>query len=213
MDNKKNNNTLILFLVVIIIIMAVVIGLLLTGTIKLNSKTVNNDSKVTTNDNSNSNNSSEVVSYNYSDIKGLYKASYEFTSEELGEEGNNKVSANYYLYLYENGTFTYRMSIVSPMGYNGNYTIVENKIILNYLFKTASDTSLTVTSGTKELLINSDLSIRDSDPFSTHKELSKITEVKLTKATSTEENEYSYDFSNVLENADLFNNKTNNNIK
>ncbi|MBR3161547.1 MAG: hypothetical protein IKF19_02295 [Bacilli bacterium] len=206
MDNKKTNNALIVFLIIIILIMAIIIGLLFTGTINLKSKTGNKDSNITNNENSN--NSNEVVTYNYTDIKGLYKGSYEFTSEELAQDESNKVSANYFLHLYENGTFTYRMSIVVPMGYNGNYTIVGNKIMLNYLFKTGNDTGLVVTNGTKELLINSDLSIHDSDPFSTHKEISKIKEIELVKATPTEEKDYTYDFSNVLENGDLVNNQT-----
>ena len=45
-------------------------------------------------------------------MKGLYK----FETEILTDESRNEYRATYNLYLYENGTFLYKISTMAPFG-------------------------------------------------------------------------------------------------
>lgn len=105
--------------------------------------------------------------YTYSNIQGLYKAN---TKDKDGE--NRK----YELYLSETGTFIYVNYVDSETGIVGNYTIVDDQIILNYLFSKGNDAELTATEGKKVLKIGENNIITDSKPENTNSsslELSK----------------------------------------
>lgn len=104
------------------------------------------------------NTSSNTDKYSYSIVKGSYKGK--------AKDDNEDVNRNYELHLYENGTFSYINYTDTQKGQIGNYTLLDNKIILNYWFNTGNDTSLTATSGSKTLIINMNNSITDSNPDS-----------------------------------------------
>lgn len=82
-------------------------------------------------------------SYSYSDITGVYEWKDE---SELGVT----------LVLSEDGTFGYYFEVG---GITGNYTIVDNTIILNEIFSHGGGVGLVVTKGEKKLTINNNNSI------------------------------------------------------
>ena len=134
----------------------------LQGKIDNISSTINSNSKIentTSNDKTISNGATdnETKTYLYSSIKGSYKG----TAKDSDETNVNR---NYELYLYENGTFKYVNYTEVETGKIGNYNIVDDTIVLNYLFNTGSDAGLTATEGKKTLKINADNSIADSNP-------------------------------------------------
>ena len=59
-------------------------------------------------------------------MKGLYKFEY----KNLNENSEIEYKTTYNLYLYENGTFVYKMLNIAPSGYIGNYIIENNEIKL-----------------------------------------------------------------------------------
>jgi len=192
---KENNKSVIIVLIVITIIMGIITILALNGTISLNQKRTDNTEEITDNTQNN------TPVYNYSNIKGLYT----FTGNEITDENNNKFTPTYYLYLYENGTFNYKLSMGAPFGYMGNYIIIDNKIILNYLFSTNSGAGINVTEGTHTININDDNTLIDTNqPIDTI----NLTSVTLEKATLEDENTFlnGNDFSNILNNYHISNN-------
>lgn len=82
-------------------------------------------------------------SYSYSDVKGKY-------------EWKNENDLGVQLILSEDGTFAYYFEVG---GITGNYTIIDNTIILNEIFAHGSGIGLVVTKGEKKLTINKDNSI------------------------------------------------------
>ena len=82
------------------------------------------------------------------DIAGTYKA----TSQDRIIE----------LVLYSNGLFEYTDYTYAAKGILGNYYLSEDNIVLENLFNTYSDTSVTSTSGTIKLIINKDGIITDN---------------------------------------------------
>lgn len=82
-------------------------------------------------------------SYSYSDVKGEY-------------EWKNENDFGVQLILSEDGTFGYYFEVG---GITGNYTIVDNTIILNEIFVHGGGLGLVVTKGEKKLTINKDNSI------------------------------------------------------
>lgn len=81
--------------------------------------------------------------YSYNDIKGIYAWKDE---NDLGVK----------LVLSEDGTFGYYFEVG---GITGNYTIVDNTIILNEIFSHGGGLGLVVTKGEKKLTINNNNSI------------------------------------------------------
>ena len=135
MEQEKNKNGVNLFLIFVIAILAVLCILFATGTISLKKDTVDN------NQNSNSN-----VQYSYSEMKGLYK----YTT------GND----TYQLYLYDNGTYVFDLSVpYSPNILLGNYIIENNTIKLNNLFRQGSGISVVLSSGNGTFIISNDKTI------------------------------------------------------
>ena len=105
-------------------------------------------------------NENGVKLYTYSDIKGEYV----YKGQEIYNEAmDGNITPEYKLYLYDNGMFYYNYAYIAGEGKIGNYTIVNNTIVLNNLFDTHSDVSLTTTNGTKALTINEDGSLTDSN--------------------------------------------------
>lgn len=81
--------------------------------------------------------------YSYSNMKGIY-------------EWKNEDDIGIQLILSEDGTFAYYFEVG---GITGNYTLVDNTIILNEIFKHGGGMGLVVTKGEKKLTINKDNSI------------------------------------------------------
>lgn len=148
----------------------------------------------------------EQKEYTYESVKGLYKNTTETT---INVDGEINLVARYDLYLYDNGTFNYRYGTMTRMGYMGNYIIKDNTIVLNYLFSTGNDMGISVTNGSKTLIINDDGSITDDkqDLITL-----SLTSIKLEKATANEEIEFlnENDFSKVLNDYYISNNAINN---
>ena len=144
------------------------------------------------------NNTASLV-YDYSNIKGVYGAN------KTVEVDNNNESASFTLYLWENGTFKYEHSIYAPSGIIGNYVLVNNKIVLNYLFETNSGTGLNITKGSKEIAINEDGTLTDKNYVYLGNSSISIT------LSRKEENEYfkTNSFYEMVSNADdILNQKT-----
>lgn len=146
-----------------------------------------------------------AMEYTYDDIKGLYTYRSEtIIDEELG----NEYDAFYYLYLNENGTFSYRMGTGAPFGYMGNYIIKDNTIVLNYLFSTNSGAEIIVTTGSKTITITANDTLVDGNPSVT---VANMTNVTLKKASSAEASEFAQceDLAYVLKNYHITNNAPN----
>ena len=196
---KKKNNTWIIVVLVIL-----VLGL---GGYLIYDKVIDKIGKEEVKEESDKQNEIiEQKEYTYESIKGLYKNTTE-TTMNVDDEKINLV-ASYNLYLYDNGTFNYRYGTMTRMGYIGNYIIKDNTIILNYLFSTGNDMGISVTNGSKTLIINEDGSITDNKQDLT---TLSLTSIILEKTTANEENEFlnENDFSKVLNDYYISNNATN----
>lgn len=105
----------------------------------------------------------------------------------MQDENGNEGQFAFYLSLYENGTFNYRMSFLVPFGYIGNYIIKDDAIVLNYLFRTTSGAGIFRTTGTKTIIINSESNLIDSNPMEDVDYLNnKPTSVNLEKDVNAE---------------------------
>lgn len=144
------------------------------------------------------------ITYTYEDMKGLYT----FTGDPVYSEGaEGNITPTYNLYLYENGTFNYQYTgVATPQGMVGNYIIEGDKIILNYLYTTGSDVSLTRTTETKTLVIGKDNTLTDNNqPLS----LVSSKSINLEKASESAENEFvenTPSFDKMLNEYPVFNN-------
>ncbi len=179
---KKSNKGVIIFLIIIIIILAIFNGLIISGTLNINTndtKSKNAQNKIT----NNSNSQTTSNEYQYSKMKGLYS----FVSDNFQDDNNGEYNVSYSLYLYENGTFRYSFYYMASFGYIGNYTIVGNKINLNFLFTTNSGASIDVTNGNHTLTINNENEILDSKQLINSVNL---TEIKLKKQSEEKAKEY-----------------------
>ncbi len=149
----------------------------------------------------------EATKYTYDDLKGLYT----YRSETIKDENfGNEYDAFYYLYLHENGTFTYTMGTGAPFGYMGNYIIKDDTIVLNYLFNTNSGAEIIVTTGSKTITITAKDTLVDVNPSVT---VANMTNVTLKKASPVEESEFSQvdaNFSNILNTYHITNSAPNN---
>ncbi len=179
---KKSNKGVTIFLIIIIIILAIFNGLIISGTLNINTnntKSKNTPNKIT----NNSNSQTTSNEYQYSKMKGLYS----FVSDNFQDDNNGEYNVSYSLYLYENGTFRYSFYYMAPLGYIGNYTIVGNKINLNFLFTTNSGAGIDVTNGNHTLTINNENEILDSKQLINSVNL---TEIKLKKQSEEKAKEY-----------------------
>ena len=136
--------------------------------------------------------------YSYSLIKGVYKG-----TAKNAEKNDEKTERTYELCLFENGTFKYISYTSFEDGYIGNYTIDDNKIMLNYWFSTGSDAGLSATNGTKTLKINEDNSIMDSKPNDSNSPTLTL------KKISSNESKDDVDNINYLINTFVISNKNN----
>lgn len=200
---KKKNNLIIILVGVIFVILVTSWILFTTGTITLSSNKATND---TLDNNIQKNQISDncTTGYKYSDLKGLYK----YESGTLKDESGNEYNAWYSLYLYDNGTYQYRMGTIAPFGNMGNYIIEGDKIILNYLFTTSSGSGINVVNGTKKITINSTSSLSDSVNFPEELPNKNIT---LTRASENEAQNFlkNNDFQDFLNNNPIFNKTSN----
>ena len=148
MEQQNNKNGVNLLLVVITIALAILCILFATGTINFKSgdECIEENTSI-----------EDTTETSKSNVVGTYTAKF----ENLKGDGDMN-TASITLNLYENGVFTYVFSQYAPIGVLGNYTIEDNKIILNNWFNSNSGTGLNITKGTKTLIINSDGSITDN---------------------------------------------------
>ena len=148
-------------------------------------------------------------SYSYSDISGLYSATFESVPGNcFGEE---LCDLNYHLYLNEDGTFVYYSSADFTSNYIGNYVIEGNNIKLNYLFKGWHEPEFWTTSGTTVININSKDELVDTDVVA-GSDIIGTKEVKLIRNNDKSVIEaYSLEFRSRIEKAELHNDYTDNN--
>ena len=137
---KETNKKIIITLMIIVLLLCVLFILAITGEVSINSKVKSTNLSVK---------NIEKTTYTYEEIKGLYS----FESELTKDENDNEYKKSYTLYLYENGTFRYRNSTFAPTGYIGNYIIIDDKIILNYLYSTNSGVGIFAAKGSTEIKI------------------------------------------------------------
>ena len=168
----ENKNTGLKVLIIILTLLVVA----LSGYI-IYDKSLSDDNNV---NNDVNNNSMEEI--NYENMKGAYK-----TTQSVTIDGQNQ-DIPFILYLWENGTFKYEEIYNVSSGYIGNYIIKDNKLILNYLFSTGTDVSLTVTNGSKEITINKDktLSTNSNHNYDNNKPIS----ITMTKSNDSYDNIY-----------------------
>ena len=164
---KETNKKIIITLMMIILVLSVFYMLALTGTITLKpeEKCISQPQET------------EIKSYTYEEMKGLYSYTGETEKDDQGNE--YRISAD--LYLYENGTYRYINYTNAPHGHVGNYIIVDNKIILNYLYRTGSGTGITATKETSEITINDKEELLLSENIGVNKK-----EINLTKNNNEE---------------------------
>ena len=156
------------------------------------SETINTNNTENTISTNKTSNQSKL--YSFSDVAGTYKGLFKDNSTI---ENSNK---HYVLNLFENGTFLYENYIDIQSGIIGNYTIIDNTIILNYWFRTGNDASLSVISGQKKLNINENNSITDSQP-----ENSNSSNLVLNRISSSEETEKDTIINYYIDNCYIYN--------
>ena len=86
-------------------------------------------------DNTDNTQVTENKTYSYEDIAGYYTTDFIFNSDKTDSTG-----ASVFLYLYSDGTYSYRYAYNAPYGTIGNYIIKGNTIIMNDIAKTGSGT-------------------------------------------------------------------------
>lgn len=145
-----------------------------------------NIEKTNTNTEISKNNPESVVdnsksTYSYDNIKGIYKYSKKLNADS---------TAQYELFLLDNGTFSYHYMTEIDHALWGNYIILNDEIILNKLFTTESDAGIHATdSGKIKLKINSDGTITDTNELLSVEEQYKnlFKEVKLEKSLNKDD--------------------------
>lgn len=183
MEGKNNSNVVVILLVVIILGLVgfIVYDKVLNKTDLENNNISNNQEQI----------AEQKVVYSYNAIKGLY-------TYESNMKTQNNFNYEYELYLYENGTFIYYEFEGLKSRAIGNYTIVDNKIILNELFRTGTDVGIKVN---KEeilttLIINSDNTITDENHDIGSIVLNKEDLLKEKEFLEQNENNITYIFNN-----------------
>ena len=168
MEKKNNSGMLVGVLIGIIIMLLVFVGLFATGTIgfKTTANTDNGQNNLTSKTNfSNEDTKDEVKEYSYDKVAGYYEAKINEKAEGVIEDDPGVTT--YSLYLYENGTFSFRWAHMAPIGFIGNYIIKNNEIILNPMYDTNSGAGKTKTTNKPTTLtINQDETLEtDGDTF------------------------------------------------
>ena len=159
---KETNQKIIITLIIIILLLCILFVLALTGEIRITPKEENTNLKVTEHEKN-----IEKTSYTYEELKGLY--SFE-ESEKRDSDGFNE-SKSYDLYLYENGTFDYRVSTSTADGRIGNYIIIDNTLKLNCFYSYNLGVGLTYKEGTSTLIINKDGTLTETKNLITEKNI------------------------------------------
>ena len=190
---KKSNGGLIGCLLFIIIILIAFIVLLLTGVINLNTNDKVKNSQVD-NIKAVENNNIQSSIKSVKDVVGRYKTEYKNI-----EINGSEAELDILLTLYENGIFSYIYSFGPPSGTLGNYVVNNNKVILTYWYNTNSGSGLNITKGEKELIINEDGSITDSNiKNGMLKEILEENNISIIELEKTDDNVDKFDISNTL---------------
>ncbi len=183
----KNNRGLVITTIILALLLVAVGSYVAYDTFVKQDETI----QPSINENVGNDISAEVMKYTYEGVKGLYT----YTSEAA----QNEQDLFYYLYLYENGMFNYKMGTGASFGYIGNYVIKEDKVVLNFLFKIDSGAGVTVSTGSKTITITENDVLVDDNPSVVVDDMKKVT---LKKASSAEEREFLQgdDFLEILKN-------------
>ena len=185
MKNQKGNAVIATILAIVVLLLAgyIVYDKVLLQKENINTQKEENNTNI---EETIGNNEKEIIyveknnDYTYDKMTGFYK----YKDEE----------SSYILYLWENGTFMYEYSNeFYPSGVMGNYTIVDDKILLNYMFTTGSDASIYVKKGSKTIIIKDSNTLLDE---STDIEQKRI---ELNKTTPDENFIKMYDFYNITD--------------
>ena len=149
------------------------------------------------------NNYSKEKNLDFNSVSGIYKY-----SKNVDED--NGIYCE--LILYKNGMFKYECGEMFAVGVIGNYIIDGNEIVLNKLFETGSDISLTVTEGETRLIINEDGSINNKKEILNEVEFfyNDIENVQLKKLSGNEEKDALKDIPSINEifNYSIFSNES-----
>lgn len=115
-------------------------------------------------DNTDNTQVTENKTYSYEDIAGYYATDFTFNSDKTDSTG-----ASVFLYLYSDGTYSYRYAYHAPYGTIGNYIIKGNTILMNDIAKTGSGAGIELiekdelSNFNKVLVINNDGSLSDNN--------------------------------------------------
>lgn len=166
-----------------------------------NANVVNDGSIITNSDGSTT---EQKKVYTYNDLAGLYTVDVKSTD---GGDGN----VHYKLYLNADGTFIYDASYHAGFTYMGNYTIENNKITLNFIFKGWHEPFFSTFYHTSIVNIISDSELVDTNvvDYSDSIGTKEITLIRSVDDQLTEN--YKSKFKENLDSAELINNYTKNN--
>lgn len=143
-------------------------------------------------------NGKEDASYTYELLKGYYEAKRNIKSYD------DEIRLG--LDLYKDGTFWLEISHISePWGIAGNYSIENNNVKLNFLFRTGGECGITSTTGTTTLIFNNnnfilnDKSLIEYFDWNVETEETQVAQINLSKKTSNNFLGQSNKYNSVLE--------------
>lgn len=183
MASQKNRNVT-LFLLVVFIILTILLGGYIVYDKVLNKNKISENSSTNVDYPTKQDTTSTI--YTYDELSGHYTTEVNEKAEEV-IEGDPGVTT-YSLYLYENGTFSFRWAHIAPVGFIGNYIIKDNQIVLNPLYDTNSGASKTKTTNKPTILTISQDGTLETDGET-------IKKITLSKSNdNTTENEFDHFF-------------------
>lgn len=174
----------------------IVLVLVLGGYIVYDKVISNNEEEKTVEKEENKEVEKEEVTYSYKEIAGAYHGSVAVEIEDWPE-----AKIGYTLYLWENGTFSYRWAMNAHGTIHGNYIIEDNKIVLNYLYETNTGTGIFPIEGDGVLeIINKDTIVDNDDLHG--KDVTEKIEMKRTTDSYISNDQENYNVNTLLKNAE-----------
>lgn len=149
-------------------------------------------------------NQENTKSYTYKDVAGNYYFEANIKIEDLPD-----AKREYFLILEEDGTYCYDTIFMAHGGHIGNYMIVDDTIVLNYLFSTGNDEGISPYDGSEILQISDNNNLIMQNKNDKQLDLSEMT----FERTDMNFEQYSiYSFDKVVDNKILSNTYTYNEI-
>ena len=138
--------------------------------------------------------------YTYKDIAG----NYYFETNAL-IEGLPEAMSKHFLVLDEDGTYSYSNILMTHSGHLGNYMIIGNTIVLNYLFSMGNDAGFRTYDGNETLQIsdNGNLVMKNKNQPS---------EITFERTSINFEQYNVYSFDRIINNSEIVNAYTENNL-